>query len=401
MVGSNHMISCLNTKISFTEYRSVQELRQECLGLGGRFIRQFGIIAHPNVMTIESGFLNPTHSLSESQSPKDYHLQSEISRQTKTRSVEKETTPYIFENFQPRTGSVAEIVYLTQLAQSESLYIAYSICRLKWHTPQHRDCGGALLWHMNDLWPTTSCSIVDCYKRPKMAFYSTARALKPISLITSRVTEDMPKRNIQMEEAVGGHEISEKDVPAAANQSVPGSIFRKTTIQVVLSSILPKTTDDLHIEVRYVCMSTGESEVVYTAPAVSIEGNRSIEIYGAEVPAESSTVVHSVLQKSSPSGVVLARDTSWPRLIKRVGMVSSESGLNVEVSPRDVESDEAEIKITAEKPIKGLLFEERDGEIWTDNAVDVVPGDLYKILVRGINSKDKWNPKSWKSYGSC
>ncbi len=47
------------------------------------------------------------------------------------------------------------------------------------------------------------------------------------------------------------------------------------------------------------------------------------------------------------------------------------------------------MRVTAKKPTKGLVFEEREG-VWVgDSCLDVVPGDEQVVLVEGLADGDK------------
>jgi beta-mannosidase len=54
-----------------------------------------------------------------------------------------------------------------------------------------------------------------------------------------------------------------------------------------------------------------------------------------------------------------------------------------------VKWDEArsEIRIKTEKPVKGLVFEEREGVLINDSAIDVVPGDEQVVKVRHFHGE--------------
>lgn len=44
------------------------------------------------------------------------------------------------------------------------------------------------------------------------------------------------------------------------------------------------------------------------------------------------------------------------------------------------------ISVSAEVPMKGLALEtEKDGVVFEDNLVDIVPGETVKIVARGLN----------------
>jgi beta-mannosidase len=59
--------------------------------------------------------------------------------------------------------------------------------------------------------------------------------------------------------------------------------------------------------------------------------------------------------------------------------------------------DDGKITVTSEKPTKGLVFEEREGVLVNDSAVDIIPGDEQVITVKGLKPGDA--PLKWRYYG--
>ncbi len=93
------------------------------------------------------------------------------------------TLAYVFQNFRTRTELEA-FIHLTQLGQSEALMFGYRGWRRQWGDA--RKCGGALVWQLNDCWPTTSWAICDYYLRKKPSYYALARVLAPLAVGVQR-----------------------------------------------------------------------------------------------------------------------------------------------------------------------------------------------------------------------
>ena len=55
------------------------------------------------------------------------------------------------------------------------------------------------------------------------------------------------------------------------------------------------------------------------------------------------------------------------------------------------------IHVKADKPTKGLVFEERSGVLVNDSAIDVVPGDEQVVRVRGLAAEAA--PLKWTYLG--
>jgi beta-mannosidase len=300
--------------------------------------------------------------------PADHHPQSEVvAHHIKAHSFEKRLYPYILENFRICTGTLEETIYLSQLMQSEAVSNAYSGWRHEWG---QKHCGGALVWQLNDVWPAISWSITSFPATPKPAFHAIARALRPVTLIVRRRTND-PKPNSKVEALCANK--TAKAGKASLHSTPHVYPPKKSTVEVCLSSlsVLPQT--DLRIEVSYITLATSDSTTVFSAASVTVDANELLPLWEAEVPEDRPTVVHSVLYGAD--GGVLAYRTDWPQPLKWVQM--PEPGLAVEW-------DAEGVAISAERCVKGLVFEEREGETWADNGVDVVPGTVYRIRVGGL-----------------
>lgn len=94
--------------------------------------------------------------------------------------------------------------------QAETLASAYRLWRRNWRGPGRQYTAGALVWQVrlillkisssdylrpvnllffdkiNDCWPVTSWAIVDYFLRPKPAYFSIARELKPYTIGMTR-----------------------------------------------------------------------------------------------------------------------------------------------------------------------------------------------------------------------
>jgi len=85
---------------------------------------------------------------------------------------------------------------------------------------------------------------------------------------------------------------------------------------------------------------------------------------------------------------VASRDTDWPQPLKYLNM--DERGVNVTFH-------DGKITVASDKPTKGLVFEEREGVLVNDSAIDITPGDEQVITVKGLKPGDA--PLKWRYYG--
>ena len=126
--------------------------------------------------------------------------------------------------------------------------------------------------------------------------------------------------------------------------------------------------------------------------------NQTTELLSMRVPgpvASGATSVdpsHSVVVGTriveAASGAVLARYADWPQPFRLVDFPDPEL---------DVRFEGTEVRVAVGKPIKGLFFTvdgEGEGALgrqetvrWSDNAIDVFPGDPQVVQVRGLVGK--------------
>jgi beta-mannosidase len=81
----------------------------------------------------------------------------------------------------PVTGRWDDFLFKGQLVQAEALKCAVE----HWRRRKFRT-GGALFWQLNDCWPVTSWSVIDCDLRPKAGYYYARRFYAPVLVSFAR-----------------------------------------------------------------------------------------------------------------------------------------------------------------------------------------------------------------------
>ena len=349
----------------------IQAPYQRYPDLGGRFVSGFGMPSFPTLpgMSYLLGSSSDNHPQSE-----------EISHHTKAHSFEKRLYPYILENYRITNGSVAEIVYLSQLVQSEAMSSAFRGWRRRWGS---RECGGALVWQLNDVWPAISWSITSFPDLPKPAFYAISRALRPIAIISRRHTND-PKPNSKVEALCNNKTAN---AGKATMHSTPHIYLPKqSTIDIVLSSISHLPTVGLRVEIRYIAIGDSATTAVLSRDSITVPANGKIPLLStAVVPEDKPTVVCAVCYDAK--GQLVARDVDWPQQMKFVDSPATPGP--------GLQWWEGGVIISVARCIKGLVFEEFEGEIWEENGVDLVPGEVLAIKVANL----KKGPRKCWWYG--
>lgn len=128
-----------------------------------------------------------------------------------------------------------------------------------------------------------------------------------------------------------------------------------------------------------------------------LEPNQTTEILIMQVPEPPSssssefaelepkrTLTHTVVISArlidAQTNEVLSRIADWPQPYRFVEFPDPE--LQVEVSGEKV-------TVSAKKPAKGVIFSiNGEGNVtWSDNGVDVVPGDPQEFIAKGLNGR--------------
>ena len=173
-------------------WHGTQEKYQIFASLGGRFNSEFGMEAFPHLETVKS-FTNNEKDLFPQSRAMDFH--------NKAAGHERRIATYLAENVRMATDLPAYI-HLTQLIQAEAITYAYRGWRRQWG--EDRKCGGALVWQLNDCWPTISWSICDYYLRPKPAYYAMKRCLAPLAVGVRREHFDWSAGDAREPESLDG-----------------------------------------------------------------------------------------------------------------------------------------------------------------------------------------------------
>lgn len=316
-------------------WHGTQEKYQVFDTLGGRFVSEFGLEAFPHIETIKSFVANKTQLYPQSRVI-DFH--------NKAAGHERRIATYLAENFRMQTDP-ERFIHLTQLSQAEAMTFAYRGWRRQWG--QGRRCGGALVWQLNDCWPVTSWSIVDYYLRKKPAYYAIKRALAPMAVALKREHHDW---------------------------SVAGARPPKSSkYECWVSS--NRTRDILaDVELRFVSIATGSGiRDKIEMKKIRVLANGTTELLKGTID-NTTQEPHVLSARLWVDGKLVSRDIDWPQPLKYLDL--NERGLEV-VETGDV------IKVSARRPTKGIVFQERNDVVLSDNGIDVVPGDAHEITVRG------------------
>ena len=322
---------------------------QECDQLSGRFISEFGMEAFPHLETSRLMITTPAQ-----QQPGSIMMDF----RNKAIDHERRLMTYVAENFQVRYD-LPSFTHLTQIVQAETMRFAYKTWRREWGQPGARQCGGVLVWQLNDCWPTMSWAVVDYYLVKKPAFYAIANALRPLDVGVSRKVPDW----------TSGH--------------ADPTLSRKVDFEIWIASSRVESVD-AELNVRFISVKSGKEVREPISRSVVAKSNSTTEVVkdqhivegnedGTQWELHDPFVIHATL---SVGGQVVATDTDWPHPLKYLDF--SERGVQVGISP-----SKDEMTVSARLPVKGFVVSERVGLKLSDNGFDLVPGEARTIRVEG------------------
>ncbi|KAJ7342620.1 glycoside hydrolase [Mycena albidolilacea] len=343
--------------------------------LGGRFVSEFGIPSHPEMKTIEYWM--------DGAGAEQRHAQSALMAQhCRAGTFERRFAILMNDNLRV-TEDLETYVYNTRLMASEGVGYAYQVWRRKWGGPGKQYTGGVLVWQLNDCWPVTSWAIADYFLRPKPIYFTIARQLATYSVGVLRTviknrSNDRPAQyyeygNFQSYGAT--LEIWGTNASLAA---------RSATLELHYVDLKSTWT---HTETHAVTLHPNQATELLSIPCPGPPRDAAAPSPTAD---EQFTTTHTVVAGArlldAESGAVLARFADWPQPFRFVEPVLlRDPKLRVEV-----DGATGKVTVSAERPVKGLwLSALGDGADvkWSDNALDVMPGDPQVVVAQGLNGR--------------
>jgi beta-mannosidase len=348
---------------------------QEVGNLGGRFVSEFGMEAYPHMSTVRQMASDPSQ-LYPGSMVLDFH--------NKAINHERRLMTYIVENFRPK-HDVESYAHLSQVVQADTMRAAYKTWRRQWGKPKARQCGGVLVWQLNDCWPTMSWAVVDYFLIKKPAYYAIARAMRKIDVGVSRTYHDWTSTGYYIDE-------NSSLVTGQVDQTLPAR-KGKYDVWIPSSSVKPVGVE---VTVRFISVKSGSEIAASVTTKATAAPNSTTDViidepYPTSIPdAADVTEPFPVAQYDpyviyvtvSVDGTVVSSDTAWPDPVKFLDL--SGRGVSFEIS-----SAKDSVVVTARKPVKGFVFEEMQGLKLSDNGFDVIPGVRHAVKVEGKLTADK------------
>ncbi|KIK65310.1 glycoside hydrolase family 2 protein [Collybiopsis luxurians FD-317 M1] len=329
--------------------------------LAGRFVSEFGMQGFPNIRTVDYWLGGQASERFPQSRVNNSH--------NKADGFERRLELYLVENFK-HSFEMESYVYATQIMQAECLASAYRLWRRNWRETD-RSTAGALVWQLNDCWPTTSWSIVDYFLRPKPSYFSIARELRPY-------TAGITRREI----TTFADDRTAADFTIDTKFEVWGTNSTLTAKQVTFEFL----NHDLH---------DPEFKDGWTK-AVTLTANSSTEVFKGSIDAlplrtsrgQRPRVIIVSVRVLDEDGTVLARYSNWltrsrPEPFKFIDF-PKDVGLKVELS-----SDGESVKLSSKRPVKGIILDVQGEDVkWGDQAIDLIPGDDQVVKAIGLKGRD-------------
>ena len=223
-------------------------------------------------------------------------------------------------------------IYATQLVQAEALGAALRGWRRRFGGPGAYAVAGALVWQINDCWPVTSWAMADYWLRPKPSYYVVRRELAPLV--------------VGLAKADGG----------AAVWAVNG-----TTAPV--TATLALTTWSLDGE-----------QIARTERVVTLAPNQATELGPCAFATNKAYVLAAQLLVD---GAIVSRAALWPEPFKYLTL--PDPGLQIAQKGETV-------RLRVTRPAKGVWLAAGDGVAWSDNMVDLLPGDEQVLVAKELGT---------------
>lgn len=326
--------------------------------LSGRFISEFGMQGYPNIRTVDHWL----DGRADERFP-----QSRLNNQhNKAAGSERRLELYLVENFR-HAFDMESYVYYTQITQAEALATAYRVWRRNWCGKGREYTAGALVWQMNDCWPTTSWAIVDYFLRPKPAYFAIARELTPITVGITR-----KEKKTFTDELSASSFIIETILEVWGTNSTLAE--KKARLEISLFDLDCSWSDKISVDV--VLISNSSTELF------------SDQLLGQPTRTKLSEIPRAIIVSArllDEAGVVLGRLSNWPEPYKFIHFPPvKDLGLSITIG-----SDGESVELAAQMPVKGIVLDvEGDNIKWGDQAIDLFPGDPQIVKAIGLRGRE-------------
>ena len=305
--------------------------------LSGRFVSEFGMQASPALETIRA-FAPPDELLPHSRTFEFHNKATDGPRRLAAYLSDIARLP----------ADLEEYISATQLLQAEALRAGYQGWRRQWAGAGRYAVAGALVWQLNDCWPVTSWAIIDYYLRPKPAYYIVRRALAPLAL--------------GLAAANGG-----------AGARVPNGSESADAAGGADAWAMSSLTTPIEATLELSAWTLDGQQTQTERHQVTLSPNQATELGNFAFESKRQLVVSARLLRDNS---VVARAALWPEPFKYLRLPDPLIELT--------RLDENTLRLRAARPAKGVWLQTDSMAQWSDNMLDLIPGDEQIITAKGL-----------------
>ncbi|KAG6835508.1 hypothetical protein H0H93_000719 [Arthromyces matolae] len=247
--------------------------------------------------------------------------------------------------------------------QSEAISFAYRSWRRAWRGRGKEYTSGVLVWQLNDCWPVTSWAIADYFIRPKPSYFTIARELAPFSVGIFRTFYEFG--------AMQSHDAT-IDVWATNSTLQSRHVKLELSYHDLNSQWTASETHDVEI------LPNQSTELLsIRCPGPPTQGVQPPS--GDPIWTPSYSVVVNARLIDEDRGV-LARFADWPQPYRYLALPDPDLAVKV---------DGETVTVSVGRPVKGLWLsiEGEEKVSWTDNCLDIVPGDPQVVGAKGLEGR--------------
>ncbi|KAI8931483.1 hypothetical protein NX059_011149 [Plenodomus lindquistii] len=349
-------------------WHGTMEPYQRLPEMGGRFVSEFGMEAYPHVSTLES-------CLTEAKNRQPGSMAMDF--RNKAIGHERRLLSYVAENFRLQYD-LESFTHLTQIMQADAMLWAYKSWRRQWGSKGHRKCGGALVWQLNDCWPTISWAVVDYHRVPKPAYYAIKRAMEPITINVQR-----KYRSWTLRPADG---LWQRDT---GHIDMEG-LWKEVEYEVWVSNNTLKQYDG-EVHLRYISIKGGHDCHEQKSITVVVAANGTTEVLKDSIRTLDVKDDSDGVSRRDPFVISaslcldgrrrIESDPAWPDPIKYLP-------LQKPIPSLQYSKDKSRVNIQVNRPVKGFTFAEKKGVKLSDNGFDLVPYMVKEVVVEGCQADE-------------
>ena len=338
--------------------------------MGGRFVSEFGMEAYPHISTLE-GCITQESDRQPGSMVMEFR--------NKAVMHERRLLAYVAENFRVRYD-LEGFAHLSQVMQADAMSWAYQSWRRQWGSAGGRQCGGALVWQLNDCWPTISWAVVDYHRVPKPSYYAIKRAMDPVTVSVQRKYKRWTMRPADA--------LWQRDTGHIQMDQLWANI--EYAVWVSNSTL---STESGEVVLRFISINTGQECFQTKKMTVTIAANGTTELLQDSIVAADAQSAKDRLGRNEAFVIhaslfvqekCIASDAAWPDPIKY--LTFDDRGVKVSYS-----EDNSHAYVSAAKPVKAFVFAERKGVQLSDNGFDILPGEVKAVHVVGCGANAlKW-----------